>query len=197
MSEKLIPFRRLERQESNDEALLTATASGDNSAVEELFRRHGDRVYRILARLRCCDRKDLEDLVQSTFIEVQRSARRFDGRASVSTWIIGIAMNIVRHHVRGERRRRSAMALVASQPPAQQDPRPDEWAAQRELVARLQVVFDSLPTDLRVAFTLCDIEGMRGVDVARALKLPEGTVWRRLHEARLRLRTGLGGEVEV
>jgi RNA polymerase sigma-70 factor (ECF subfamily) len=87
------------------------------------------------------------------------------------------------------------MAAVAAEPPATEQQRPDEWAAQRELAARLEAVFESLPTDLRVAFTLCDIEGMRGVDVARALKLPEGTVWRRLHDARLRLRAVLGDEV--
>jgi RNA polymerase sigma-70 factor (ECF subfamily) len=88
------------------------------------------------------------------------------------------------------------MAVVAAERPPPVNQRPDEWAAQRELVSRLQVVFETLPTDLRVAFTLCDIEGMRGVDVARALQLPEGTVWRRLHEARVRLRAGLGEEME-
>lgn len=196
MTEKVIPFRGRDRQEQSDEALLTASAAGDNAAVEELFRRHGDRVHRILVRLRCCDRRDLEDLVQTTFIEVPRSAARFDGRSSVGTWIVGIAMNVVRHHARSESRRRLAMAVVASEPPASQGPRPDEWAAQRELVGRLQAVFESLPTDLRIAFTLVDIEGMRGVDVARALRVPEGTVWRRLHEARLRLRRGLGGDDE-
>ena len=198
MSEKLIPFRRADRQESADEVLLAAVAAGDNSAVEELFRRYGDRVQGILLRLRCCDRKDIDDLVQTTFIEVQRSARRFDRRASVSTWIIGIAMNVVRHHARGERRRRVTLEAAALEVrTTSEDHRrpPDKWAAQRQLVDRLRVVFESLPTDLRIAFTLCDIEGMRGVDVARALRLPEGTVWRRLHEARLRLRSGLNDEV--
>jgi RNA polymerase sigma-70 factor, ECF subfamily len=192
MADNLIPFRRPPPPESTDEDLVSASASGDSGALEALFGRHGARVHRTLARLRCVDRGDLEDLVQATFVEVQRSARRFDGRSGVPTWIVGIAMNLVRHYVRGEKRRRVAMSVLASVSPPPEGKRPDERAAQRELIARLQAAFDELPVELRIVFTLCDLEGMRGVDVARALALPEGTVWRRLHEARLFLRGELG-----
>jgi RNA polymerase sigma-70 factor (ECF subfamily) len=73
-------------------------------------------------------------------------------------------------------------------------PGPDEQAAHRELMARMLAGFEQLPLDLRTVFALCDLEGMRGVDVARALGVPEGTVWRRLHEARVRLRACMLGE---
>lgn len=193
MTDQLIPFRRVDRRGATDEALLAAAASGDNGATEELFRRHGDRVHRILGRLRFVDRRDLDDLVQSTFIEVQRCAGRFDHRASAGTWIVGVAMNIVRKHARSEKRRRQAMTAVAALAMVQPGDgrRPDELASQRQLAARLQQAFDALSADLRIAFTLCDLEGMRGVDVAKALRVPEGTVWRRLHEARARLRGAL------
>ena len=61
------------------------------------------------------------------------------------------------------------------------------------MLQRLQAGFDELPPDLRTVFSLCDLEGMRGVDVARALRVPEGTVWRRLHSARVRLRARMDG----
>ena len=65
---------------------------------------------------------------------------------------------------------------------------PYEQASHRQLLARLASAFDELPDDLRAVFTLCDLEGIRGVEVARILDVPEGTVWRRLHDARVRLR---------
>src|SRR4029079_18797474 len=75
MTDRLIPFRRpSDLQQSPDEALIAAAAAGDNGALEELFQRHGDTVYRILSRLRTIDRRDLDDVVQTTFIEVRRSA---------------------------------------------------------------------------------------------------------------------------
>jgi RNA polymerase sigma-70 factor (ECF subfamily) len=132
-------------------------------------------------------------MVQATFIEVQRSAGRFDGRAAVGTWIVGIALNLARHHIRGESRRRSAMNAVAERHPKHDGRSPDDQAASRQMLARLQEGFDELPHDLRTVFALCDLEGMRGVDVAKTLRVPEGTIWRRLHEARVRLRARMNG----
>ena len=117
MTDRLLPFRRPSAsRQLPDDALLSAVATGDNAALEELFQRHGDAVHRILSRLRTIDRRDLDDVVQTTFLEVQRSAARYDGRATVGTWIIGIAMNVARHHTRGEVRRRAAVSAIAEMP---------------------------------------------------------------------------------
>jgi RNA polymerase sigma-70 factor (ECF subfamily) len=196
MTRWLLPFRREGLDQLSDHALLANCAAGDNAALEELFHRHGDNVHRVLDRLAHVDRQDLEDLVQATFVEVKRSAARFDFRSAVTTWIFGIALNVARNSVRGHVRQRRAMETVAET--TFSDGRgPEERASQRQLAIRLQAAFDTLPPELRTVFTLCDLEGVRGVDAARILKIPQGTVWRRLHDARSRLRAaieGRGGE---
>jgi RNA polymerase sigma-70 factor (ECF subfamily) len=193
MPGKLLLLQRARQavRESSDEDLLTACASGEAVALEELFHRHGDRVYRVLGRSRGVDAKDLDDLVQSTFIEVFRSAPGYAGRAAVSTWLLGIAVNVMRHHVRGESRRRSLVAAATDALTGPGSCPPDEDAVRSQFLARLERSLAALPDDLSLVFTLCEIEGLRGVDVARALGVPEGTVWRRLHDARLRLRAAL------
>ena len=191
MTKNVLPFRRVEQRGRSDEELVLACAANDGRALEELFHRHGAQVQRVLARLGQIDRGDLEDVLQSTFFEVYRSAKRFGGRSAVSTWILGIAMNVSRHLRRGESRRRSAMAAVARVTPAMNNRRPDESASHRESIERMQSAFEALPHDFRVVFVLCDLEGLKGVEVARTLGVPEGTVWRRLHEARMRLRAQL------
>jgi RNA polymerase sigma-70 factor (ECF subfamily) len=40
---------------------------------------------------------------------------------------------------------------------------------------------------------LCDLEQVPGVEVARALGVPEGTIWRRLHVARKAVRAAVEG----
>jgi RNA polymerase sigma factor (sigma-70 family) len=188
MSDSVIPLRRAERSEASDQSLLSACALGDNLALQELFQRHADRVYGVLVRTRFVDGKDLDDLVQTTFMEVQRSAKRYDARASVNTWIIGIAMNIMRQYLRSERRRREAISEVAELPRSIGENGPHDQVAHRQELERLKRQFDAMPSHLRIVFTLIDLEGMSGGEAARLLNLREGTVWSRLHQAREALR---------
>jgi RNA polymerase sigma-70 factor (ECF subfamily) len=191
MSRKVLPFRKDIGPEPSDEALISSCAAGERNALAELFHRHATRVYRILGRQPGVDGRDLEDLVQTTFIEVYRAAAGYSGTSSVGTWILGIALNVMRHHVRGEFRRRTLYATAAAEAPFTAKERPDEDAARRQLIARLETGLAALPDDLRLAFTLCELEGVKGADVARMLGLREGTLWRKLYEARLRLRAAL------
>jgi RNA polymerase sigma-70 factor, ECF subfamily len=193
MTGKMVPFRRAKPSPTtslSDEALVAACVAGDNGALADLFKRHGDRVYRVLARLPGVDKRDLDDLVQATFIEVYRAAPRFASRAAVGTWILGIAINVMRHHVRGEVRRR-ALVAAADAADARIASRPDEDAARRQLMQRLEGALEALPEDMQLAFSMCELEGIKGVEVARILGMREGTLWRKLHEARVRLRQAL------
>jgi RNA polymerase sigma-70 factor (ECF subfamily) len=193
MTGKLVPFRRATAATTaarSDESLVAACTTGDGGALAELFRRHGDRVYRVLARLPGVARKDVDDLVQATFIEVYRSAPTFAARAAVATWIMSIAVNVMRHHVRGEVRRR-ALAAAADAADVRVASRPDEDASRHQLLTRLERALAELPPDLHLAFSMCELEGMKGLEVARILGMREGTLWRKLHEARHRLRDAL------
>ncbi len=190
---KLLPLRRSAGTpaELSDEALLAACGVGDGAALGELFDRYHEVVYRFLGRLAGAGDADLDDLVQATFVELRRSAGSFRGRSMMRTWLLGIAANVARHHVRGEVRRRSLVASAAELPQGAAA-RPDDSAEQRELLARVGEAVAELPHDLRVAFVMCDLEEVPGVEVARVLGLREGTLWRRLHDARKALRAALG-----
>ena len=186
-----LPVRPLE--DLSDEALVAACATGDTAALAALFDRHHAVVFRFVARIASACASDVEDLAQSTFLEMWRSSGRFRQSGSARSWILGIAANLVKHYVRGEVRRRAAMAGLAGQPERGQAGRPDELAAQSQMMARLAAALDALPHDLRVAFVLCDVEEVPGVEAARALGVRQGTMWRRLHDARKRLRHMMGG----
>jgi RNA polymerase sigma factor (sigma-70 family) len=193
MTGKLVPFRRTKPgpvPSLPDGDLVASCAIGNSGALAELFKRHGDRVYRVLGRLPGVDKRDVDDLVQATFLEVHRSAPKFANRAAVGTWILGIAVNVMRHHVRGEVRRR-ALAAAADVAETRIASRPDENASRRQLMKRLESALGALPTDMQLAFSMCELEGIKGVEVARILGMREGTLWRKLHEARLRLREAL------
>jgi len=63
----------------------------------------------------------------------------------------------------------------------------------RHLLAQLPAALEALPHDHRVVFVLVDLEQERGSDAARMLGIPQGTLWRRLYDARRAVRRTLTG----
>jgi RNA polymerase sigma-70 factor, ECF subfamily len=78
------------REDSSDEALVKRIARGDKLAMQALFARHRTSIYRWLVRF-VSDTTLAEDLLSEVFLDVWRQANRFEGRSSVSTWLISIA----------------------------------------------------------------------------------------------------------
>ncbi len=146
----------------------------------------------MISRLLRSEPGAVDDLVQTTFMEVWRAAKKYDARGSVRSFVFGIAANTVRHHVRGAKRRRDAIAALPEPPPSRA---PDATAIRNQQLDRLATALAALPHDLRVAYVMCDLEDIPGVEAARALDVRAGTLWRRLHEARRALREAIGGEV--
>jgi RNA polymerase sigma-70 factor (ECF subfamily) len=179
----------------SDDALLAACAAGEAAALGALFDRHGERVGGFLRRVLRGRENDTADLLQSTFLEAQRSARSFRRQSSVCTWLLGIAANIARHHARGEQRRARAKAALALSHLVRPPPSADEME-QRPMLAKLAAAIDALPPDLRVTYVMCEVENVAGREASRALGVSEGTIWRRLHEARTALRRMLGAETD-
>lgn len=175
-----------------DEGLVAACGMGDEAALGEIFRRFHKDVYRFLARMSGCDEKDLDDLVQETFIRVQRGARRFGARSSVKGWILGIASNVVKNHFRTEVRRKATQRAFGDSREGSTGSAPSDLVETREQIVRMRYALDNLSHDHREVFILCALEGVSGADAARVLGVRPGTVWRRLHEARRELTEVVG-----
>jgi RNA polymerase sigma-70 factor (ECF subfamily) len=172
----------------SDEQLVAACAAGDRGALGRLFDRHHQDLYRFLSRIAGPHGRDLDDLVQTTFMAVSDAARRFSGRSTVRSWLFAIAGNLARDQARGEIRQRRLAENAAQLPMSMSAPAsPEVTAEHKEALAHLAEALDRLPHDLRVTFVMCEIEETPGKDAAAALGVPEGTIWRRLFDARLAL----------
>jgi RNA polymerase sigma-70 factor, ECF subfamily len=77
-------------QATSDEMLLEGIATGVRTAMHTLYCRHNVRVYRFILRI-VRDTAVAEDLVSQVFLDVWRTARQFEGRSQVSTWLLSIA----------------------------------------------------------------------------------------------------------
>jgi RNA polymerase sigma-70 factor (ECF subfamily) len=77
-------------QATSDEMLLDSIADSNRTAMHILYSRHNVRVYRFILRI-VRDTTMAEDLVSQVFLDVWRTARQFEGRSQVSTWLLSIA----------------------------------------------------------------------------------------------------------
>ena len=188
MKGRVVPLRPKARvsDDLSDRALLAACGSGDTVALGVLFRRHSRKVYRFLARMAPLDHDLLDDWVQSTFLSAQNSANRYKGNSSVLTWLLAIAGNILKNHVRGETRRRRALGMIEAMP-VPPSKAPDTEYEHRQIMACIASELAVMSYKMRVVFVMCVLEGIPGCEVARTLGLRQGTVWRRLHVARKQL----------
>ena len=190
---RLHPLRRIEgrAEEMSDEALVAAAATGDAAAMAALFDRFHAPVHRFLARL--APAVDVDDLVHATFLEAFTAARKHRGGSLVRTWLLGIALNVSRHHHRGEHRRQAFLTGLESCRPGEGDvlERPDRTAESRQLVERVTEALDELSHERRATFLLCEVEELSGPEAAKALNAPVGTIGRWLYEARAAVRAAL------
>jgi RNA polymerase sigma-70 factor (ECF subfamily) len=111
------PARAAATDTFSDDVLIERVANGDQLAMRTLYARHRVTIYRWLLRL-VGDQTSAEDLLSDVFLDVWRKAASFEGRSSVSTWLLAIA----RHKALSSRRRRTDMELDKELAPTVADP---------------------------------------------------------------------------
>jgi len=177
----------------SDAELIERMAEGDRDALGTLFDRHHRALYSFLVRASDAEDSEIEDLVQTAFLEAFRAAARFRGSSSPRTWLFAIGSNVAKMHRRATRRRARAIQRLAAQPERTATALDARVADQRAL-AQVEVALAALPHRLRVAYVMCVLEGIATDDAARALGIARGSIWRRVHLARQQLRAAIEPE---
>lgn len=162
-------------------ALLERARRRDHAAFGELFRAHVRGVHRVIRRIAGA-RTEVEDLVQTTFVEAFRSLPDFRGDALFSTWLARIAVRVSLRAARG--RVRAQVSLEDAVEPAAEGPDPERIAAARQTLATVEVLLAELRPKRRAAFVLHVLEGYSMDEVAAMLNASTGAVKVRVYEAR-------------
>jgi RNA polymerase sigma-70 factor (ECF subfamily) len=177
-----VPLKLVPRDEpANDGELVAACIEGNKLAQRTLFRREYPRVhatvYRILGNTR-----DVDDLVQETFIAVFRALPTFRGDARLSSWIDRIAVRGVFHHLR-LKKSQSTIALD-SIGDVDGGGRVDDQAQARDGLRRLYAVLARLTPEARTAYALYAIDGRTIPEVAEMTGSTKITAKMRIWRAR-------------
>jgi RNA polymerase sigma-70 factor (ECF subfamily) len=94
-----------DEEPSADSLLVQAAQSGDRTAFEQVVNEQRAAVYGYL-RSRLLEPADAEDLCQEVFLRLYLGRERCDRAALLRPWVVGIARNVLREHVRQVKRRK-------------------------------------------------------------------------------------------
>ena len=175
----------VERPTPEDEAeLVAACLAGDVAAQRALFRREFGRVnatiYRILGPTR-----EVDDLVQETFIAAFRGLAKFRGEARLATWIDRIAVRVALDHVRTRKAATVPLGVIGDE--LSDGSIPDAQAHARDGLRRLYAALAQLSPEARTAFALYAIDGRSIAEVARLVGTTVVTAKVRIWRARREL----------
>lgn len=200
-----------QRHERSDEDLVTAAKDGDRAALDELLRRHYERLYTLCRRM-CHSREQAEDAVQNTLVSIVKGLAGFDSRARFTTWSYRIAANRSLDEIRRSARTRERPFTQPRQAHADRVDRVDtedsldgvfadrhSWSSVgsghdcvspeqvtmiTELRAQLSRALDSLDERFRAPLVLRDVAEFDYDEISVILGIPPGTVRSRISRAR-------------
>lgn len=176
----------------SEHELVERLRAGDVRALEETYRRHGARIYRV-CRYVLGSAADAEDAVQEVFLKVFERARQFEGTSRLSTWLHRIAVNHCLNFLERERvRRATRLDDGENELACPRSTLPIDVAGATESKQRLESLLARLPTEHRSVLVLREIEGQSYRDIAETLSIPVGTVMSRLARAREKLARFIG-----
>lgn len=185
---------------SDESRLVEQLRQRDPQAFEAVFQAHADRLYRLALSI-LDDPAESDCVVQDSFVRLFEHLDRFEGRASLGTWLYRVAYNASIDRVR---RRKPTVSLADDGGDddglagiavnlADWGPGPERQMTNAELHAALARAIADLPESLRVVFVMREIDGLTTAESADLLNISEGALKVRLHRARLRLRESLAG----
>jgi RNA polymerase sigma-70 factor (ECF subfamily) len=171
--------------------ILHRVAAGETAAIQECLDRYGGLVWS-MARRFTKQPAEAEDAAQEVFIELWRKADRYD--PSLASEMAFVAMIARRRLIDRSRRKQSALPTEA----LEEDPRLEERDRRLDHVdvcdeaARAAAALSRLKPDQQRVLELSIYEGMSHEEIARATKLPLGTVKTHARRGLARIREWLG-----
>jgi len=175
-----------------DARLMEALVRKERAAADALYARYASRIHGLgLVLLK--NKADAEDLVQDTFLKVWRTGSAFDPRrGSLDVWILltarSLAIDLIRRRILEARK----LSGEPSRSEASDEPGPDWYAEQRDLVRRARKAIDRLPQRQRSAVVLAYLGQLTSAQVAELQGIPPGTVKSRIRAGIATLRRTLG-----
>jgi RNA polymerase sigma-70 factor, ECF subfamily len=188
-----------------DTALMLRVKDGDMGAFEELVDKFKQPVINLIHRT-LHDPDEAEDLAQNVFLQVFKSAHRYQATAKFSTWLFTIARNLCLNEIR-RRSRHPADSIETDSSESDDHPirqyadaknlSPPDRLLERELEEKIQQALSALPDNQRIAILLCRQDELSYEEIAKVLGCSLSATKSLIHRGRETLKSKLKPYLEA
>jgi len=182
-----------------EKELLNKIIKGDRKAFTGFYDKFQSQVFRTAIGY-FHNHYDAEEVVQDVFVEVHRSASKFDNKSSLSTWLYRITVNKSIDKLRFQKsvKRFSFLSSIFSDEENRfREDIPDSTnhgiqADNKESEKIIHQAMNRLPETQRTAFVLTQVEDLSGKEAAEIMKTTSKAVESLIQRAKANLRKELG-----
>jgi RNA polymerase sigma-70 factor, ECF subfamily len=182
-----------------DAVLMLRVKQGDTGAFAVLVDKYKQPVMNLGYRM-LRDATEAEDLAQTVFVQVFKSASRYEVASKFSTWLFTIARNLCLNEIR--RRSRHPVESMEATHPAQEDQPPQQFQDFKtasppesllhgELEEKIEQALVGLPENQRLAIALCRQDELSYEEIARVLDCSVSATKSLIHRGRETLKQKL------
>jgi RNA polymerase sigma-70 factor (ECF subfamily) len=188
---------------AEEASIVAELKAGSENAYEWLIAHYHQPVYGLVYRI-LNDSADAADTTQEVFLKVFRGIKRFNGQASLKTWIYRIALHEASNQRRWwfrHKRRETSMEGTPGEDESQsfglketlvdEHESPFDLAVHEEIRSKVEEELAQVPEPFRTTLVLRDIEGLSYEEIAEILQVSLGTVKSRLMRGRFALKKRL------
>jgi RNA polymerase sigma factor (sigma-70 family) len=185
----------LEDKATHERELVRRCLVGDGAAQREFVQRYTGLVWSLCRRAGLPD-GDADDVCQEIFWKAFAALPQYRGDARLSTWLCTLALRRIVDYRRSPARRQIASGSPSDpgfpEPTSPRGPSPERQVLEAERRARVRQALDGMDEPARSVLMAYYLGEVPVAEIARTLRMPEGTVKTHLHRGRQALRGRLG-----
>ena len=177
------------QQREQDAQVVQQVLAGDRDHFREIVERYQKQVYTVMLRL-VSNHDDAQDLTQAAFVDAYRALARFDTNRSFYSWLMRIAVNKGKDHLKSHKRREGHLTGEITNTGAMHTGRmygPEQEATTHERMRMVQTALRELDPKYRIPLLLKEINGLSYRQMEEVLELPVTTLKIRVVRAREKL----------
>jgi len=176
--------------QTTDQELVAQVKRGNKKAFDMLVLKYQHKVVKLISRY-IYDHSEVQDIAQMTFLKAYRAIPGFRGDSTFYTWLYSIAVNTARNYFVHCSRRPPAFDIDVIDAEKNEADKclkdfhtPEQLLLSDEVARTVLQAVSELSSDLQVAITLREIDGMSYNEIGVAMDCPVGTVRSRISRAR-------------